>query len=146
MIKTTLNAIFNLFDSDKDCTEEELFKETSLMVLSRATNADSNIIPAEVKVVVEMIDTITGEEVSEADVRVAGQSHLYESAPLESYVERVSTKLSIERRVTIAKALARVVVADERVTKREVSFYNMVCSALKLRPSDLVGLIPTQSH
>ena len=145
MIKSTLNAIRKLLASDTECDAEELFKEAMLMVLSRATNVDSNIDPVEVTTVVDIVSEVTGDIVSSADVRVAGQSELYESASLERYCESVASRISRRKRVVIAQTLAKVILVDKRVTRREVYFFNMVCNAFSLRPSDLMGLVATQA-
>ena len=142
MIKSTLNVIATLF-SDQNLTteeEEELFNETLLMTLARATSADTNIHPIEVDLVQVKVKEVTGQSVTSADVRVAANSHLFEKTSLENWLVRINTILSIEQKVTIVQALSDIIRADERVTLREVTFFNMVSDALRLKPAHLIGL------
>ena len=142
MINATLKVIANLF-ADQNLSEEdeiELFNETALMTLARATNADSNIHPIEVKLVQEKIKEVTGQDISTKDVRVAANSHLFEKTTLENWLIRIHTNLSTHQKVAILVALADVIRADEKVTQREVTFFNMVSAALRLSPSDILGI------
>ena len=127
-------------------TEEEklaLRKEATLMTLARATASDTNIKAVEVSTVRDIISRVTGEEVTDADVRVAANSKLYESAPLEKYLASVGRKLDVQDRIDIAEALAEVIVSDERVTSKEIAFFNMVAGAFSLTPAELAGLVQT---
>ena len=146
MIRSSLNAILGLFDDDGDSPEElqELFNEVVLMTLSRATSVDSNINTVEVGLVTKIVGDLTKQQVTESDVRVAANSQIYESGSLSRYLNAVSVKLSTERRIELINALATVIMADKRVTEREVFFFNMVVSDLNVQPSDLVGLSQTQ--
>ena len=91
----------------------------------------------------DIISRVTGEEVTDADVRVAANSKLYESAPLEKYLASVGRKLDVQDRIDIAEALAEVIVSDERVTSKEIAFFNMVAGAFSLTPAELAGLVQT---
>lgn len=147
MIRSSLSAIFKLFDETGASPEEdkELFNETVLMTLSRATSVDSNIHPAELGLVRDIVAELTGQDVTDSDVRVAANSHIYEEGSLSRYLNAVSVRLPIERKIELVNALARIVKADERITEREVFFFNMVVSDLNLRASDLLGLNQTQA-
>ena len=141
-----LKNILKIFGGS-ELTEEEkqaLVKEAALMTLARATASDSNIKKVEVETVREIVERVTGEEVSVADVRVAANSKLFESAPLERYLEDVGRKIDVADRLDIANALAEVINSDERVSSREVTFFNMVAGAFQLTPAELAGLIETE--
>lgn len=144
MILSTLNHILKLLGGGEPAPEEReaIFKETVLLVLSRATDSDANIKPIEVDAVRAIIQKVTGEEVSAADVRVAAHSKIYESAPLDKQLGCVARTLALEQRVRIAKALAEVIASDARVTSKEVRFFNGVADALDLTPAALAGLFP----
>lgn len=147
MIRTSLSAIFKLFDetSGSPVEDEELFNETVLMTLSRATSVDSNIHPAEIGLVRDMVCELTGQDITDSDVRVAANSHIYEEGSLSRYLNAVSLRLPLERKIALINALATIIKADKRITEREVFFFNMVVGDLNLRASDLVGLGQTQA-
>ena len=83
-LKNVLN-IFGGSDISED-QQNELFKEVLLMTLARAADADINIQSAEVSRIQEIIKEHCGEEVSEADVRVAARAELYAEANLRKYL------------------------------------------------------------
>lgn len=145
MILSTLNHVLKLLGGGTAEPEDRqaVFNETVLLVLSRATDSDANIKPIEIDTVREIVAKTTGEEVSAADVRVAAHSKIYEDAPLERNLARVAEKLDIQDRAKIAKALAEVILADERVTAKEVRFFNVVAASLALTPATLSGLFVT---
>ncbi len=145
MSLSSLSSILKILGVGEPTPKErgQLVKETVMLVLSRATDSDTNIKPIEIDTVRNIVKQTTGEEVSAADVRMAAHSKIYESAPLERHLRRVGWGMDIQDRVMIAKALAEVILADERVTAREVRFFNMVAEALELTPAALVGLSAT---
>ena len=145
MSLSTLSHILSLFSGQEPSPEErqELVNETVMLVLSRATDSDTNIHPVEVDSVREIVKKTTGEEVSAVDVRMAAHSKIYESAPLERHLQRVGPQIDVHDRVMIAKSLAEVILVDGRVTGREVRFFNMVADALELTPAELAGLFAT---
>lgn len=147
MIKSSLNAIFALFDetNKSETFQEDLFNESVLMTLSRATSIDSNINPVEVSRVREIVSDLTNQDVSDSDVRVAANSQIYEEGSLSRFLNAVSLKLSVKHKLSLVNALADVIKADHRVTEREVFFFNMVVSDLNIRASDLVELEQTQA-
>ena len=141
---SSLSHILNMFVGSSELTPEEqreLVNETVLLVLSRATDSDSNIKPIEIDTVRDIVKKATGEDVTSTDVRMAAHSKIYESAPLERHLLRVGRQIDVADRVMIAKALADVILSDARVTMREVRFFNMVATALELTPADLAGLV-----
>ncbi len=128
-------------------TEEEkqqLFKEVALMTLARATSADTNIKHVEVETVQDVLKRITGEEVSLPDIRVAAKSEIFEDKPLDRYLAGVSSKLSTEARARIMGCLAEVIRADDRISHFETDYFDMVATALKATPSEIVGFIPAE--
>lgn len=143
MIQSTLNVIAKIFAEQFLTAEEteELFYETVLMTLARATNADTNIHPVEVALVKTKVKEVTGQDITEADVRVAANSDLFERTSLENCLIRINTILTTEQKVSIVRALSEVVQVDEKITQREVSFFNRVSDSLNLTPSDLMGLV-----
>ena len=112
-------------------------------MLARATAADTNIKHLEVESVREIIKKNTGEDLSAKDVRMAAHAGLFDSDPLERHLARVCNKIDVHDRVMIANALAEVILVDERVTGREVRFFNMVAEALDLTPANIAGLMVT---
>jgi uncharacterized tellurite resistance protein B-like protein len=137
------NIISKIFGGSTPTDEEkaQLFKEVAMMVLARATASDTNIKPVEIETVRLIIERVTGEETSDADVRVAANSKLFETEPLERYLNRAGRILDVTDRVTIAEALAEVIVSDARITTKETAFFNMVASAFNLTPAELAGLV-----
>ena len=145
---TSLEGVLKIFGGGGgDPSPEEqaqLFKEVALMTLARATAADSNINNVEVELVQSILKEKTGEEFPAADIRVAAQSEIFEKAPLEKYIKSSARKLKWQDRVTIALALSEVIKADDRITDREINFFNMISDALELSPAQLVGLAPEE--
>lgn len=139
----SLAGVLKIFGGSEPSPEEQaqLVKEVMLMTLARATAADTNIKAIEVEKVREVLQAHTGEDFPAADVRVAAQSRIYESAPLDKYLASSAKKIAVKDRVDIAQALAEVVNADGRVSDREVTFYNNVVTALDITPAQLVGMI-----
>ena len=119
-----------------------LFKEAALMTLSRATSSDSNIQSVEVATVQRALRRLCEEEISEADIRVAARSELYERASIDKYLSKVGKNMPIEDRVELLNALADVIKADVRVSEREIEFFNMVAGALNITPAEVAGLAP----
>ena len=121
--------------------KKQLFKEAALMALARATSADTNIHHLEVEAVQQILKRVTGEEVSVADVRVAAGSELFEKQPLEKYLSGVGRKLEAGDRMTIMHSLAEVIRSDERVSRFETDYFDMVANALQVTPSEIMGLV-----
>ena len=144
MINSTLNVVAKIFAEQFLAEEDknELFNETLLMTLARATNADENIHPVEVELVKTKVKEVIDQDVSNADVRVAANSDLFERTSLQNALIRINTILSHDQKLSIVTALSDIIKVDQRVTLREVSFYNKVVYALALTPADLVGLVP----
>ncbi|MCY4657009.1 MAG: TerB family tellurite resistance protein [Gammaproteobacteria bacterium] len=143
MIKSTLNLISSLFsDNPNEEQVEELFNEVLLVTLARATKADSNIHPVEVELVKEKLEAVTGHLVSVKDVRVAANSELFERTTLDNLLGRVSSLVTIDKKIVLMKALSDILKADQRVTEREIRFFNRVSRSLSVTPADIIGLTP----
>jgi uncharacterized tellurite resistance protein B-like protein len=120
--------------------QKQLFKETLLMTLARASSSDTNVETVEVDTVREILKRVTGEDISAADIRVAARSELFESTPLEKYLSRVARKLRLEDRVTILRSLAEVLRSDVTVSQLEVDYFDKIAGALDVNPAALAGL------
>ena len=121
--------------------KQQLFKEAALMALARATSADTNIRDIELEAVQRVLKRVTGEEVSVVDIGVAAESELFERQPLEKYLSGVGRKLEAEDRMAIVHSLADVIRSDERVSHFETDYFDMVARALKVTPSEIIGLV-----
>jgi len=121
-----------------------LFREALLLTLSRATSSDVRIDPVEVEKVQKIMQSVIGEEVSAADIRVAAASELYESAPLDRYLGVVGRVLGPSERATIIKSLAEVIKSDRRISPKEVDFFNRVANAVGASPAEIAGLIESE--
>ena len=120
--------------------QKELLKEVLVMTLSRASNADINIDPAEISTIQRIIKQAIGEDVSEAEIRVASKSELYERAPLEKYLSRCGRLLGDAERALTLRSLAEVIKTDCHISFREVEFFDKVAEALAVKPSMLMGI------
>ncbi|MXZ44481.1 MAG: hypothetical protein F4Z01_05865 [Gammaproteobacteria bacterium] len=145
MISSGLNAILKLFQSGstKQSTTE-IFNETVLMTLARTTSADTNIKNIELEAVQRIVKETTGEEVSIADIRIAAKSQLFESATLERYLGSVGKVLTLKQKISLLESVVSVIHSDERVSSREISFFNMVSQSIGVSPAELMGLVITE--
>lgn len=130
-----------LFGETSETADPGLFRELFVLVLARATDADSYSHPAEIKMVQDVIREELGEELSGAEVRTAAASKIYETAPLQRCLTDAAPKLSLEQRRTILSSLVRIMEADDRVSSREAEFFNMVVDSLHLTAADAAGLL-----
>lgn len=142
---SNFSNILKIFGGAQPTEEEkrELFKEVTVMTLARATASDTNIKPVEIETVCVIISQVINEEVPESEVRVQANSKLFEKEPLEKYLSRCGRVLDVQDRITIAEALAQVILADGRVSAKEIAFFNMVASAFALTAAELAGLVAT---
>ncbi len=137
-----LGGVLKIFGGSEPSEEEkaQLAKEVMLMVLARATAADTNIKQVEVEKVRQVLKQHTGEDFTDSEVRVAANSRIYEKAPLDRYVDVSARKLDVSACLNIALALKEVIHSDERVSDYEISFFNSIVGALDLTPAQLMGL------
>ena len=133
-------AIKKLLNHDPDDEQQQLFREAVLMVLSRATSADSNIEPVEITAVQAVLKEVLDEDVSEADIRTAAASAVFESQPLEKYLSSVSRKISSTQRMVIIESLATVIRSDDLIRHFELDFFDRVANAMRATPSEIAGL------
>ncbi|HEY5647644.1 MAG TPA: TerB family tellurite resistance protein [Pseudomonadales bacterium] len=140
---SNFSNILKFFGGGQPSAEEkqELFKEVAVMTLARATASDTNIKPVEIETVRTIIEKVISEEVSAADVRIQANSKIFESEPLEKYLARAGRVLDMQDRATIARALAEVILADGRISDKEINFFNMVAGAFQLTPATVAGLV-----
>ncbi len=120
---------------------QELFKEVMLMVLSRATRVDSNVEAVEIAKVQEVLKEQLGEDFSDADIRTAASSAMFESQSIERYLASATRKLDERERVIILASLASVIRSDDEVRFFELDFFDKVALALRATPSEIAGLI-----
>ncbi|MGB5489579.1 MAG: TerB family tellurite resistance protein [Woeseiaceae bacterium] len=132
--------IFSGSDVSPD-QESELFKEVLLMTLARAADADINIQAVEVDRIREILKAHTGEDFTTADIRVAARAELYAEATLVRYLGSVYKKLSDAHCAETIQALADVFRSDQSVSVLEVDFFDNVAGALRVKPSQIAGLI-----
>ncbi|MBT8136192.1 MAG: TerB family tellurite resistance protein [Gammaproteobacteria bacterium] len=130
------------FSGSKPNSEQlrQLRNEVALVTLARATSADTNIHPCEIETVQRMLKKITNEDIDAGEIRLAAKSGLFEKAPLSRYLNRAARQLEDSDRLDIARALAEVIRSDVRISPFETAFFDMVADALRLTPSQLVGL------
>lgn len=138
-----LKNVLNIFGGSEfsEEAENELFKEVLLMTLARAADADINIQAAEVERIREILKEHTGDEFSNADIRVAARAELYAEATLVKYLASVSKKMSTAHRVETVQALADVFRSDRNVSVLEVDFFNKVVDSLSVSPAQVAGLV-----
>lgn len=142
MALADLSNVLNIFRERELNTEvqETLFKEVLLMTLARASSADANIDPVEVTTVQEIMKRVTGEEVSDADIRLASRPALFEEAPFGKYLTSVRKRISSAQRASVVSSLADVIKSDTKVSVLEIDFFNMVARELQATPAEIVGL------
>lgn len=138
-----LKNVLNIFGGSEISAdaENELFKEVLLMTLARAADADINIQAAEVERIREILNEHTGEEFSNADIRVAARAELYAEATLVKYLNTVSKKMTTAHRVETVQALADVFRSDQNVSVLEVDFFDKVVESLNVTPAQVAGLV-----
>lgn len=124
-----------------EAERNDLFRETLLMTLARAANADINIKTVEVDRIREILKAHTGQDFGAADIRVAARDELYAEATLFKYLASVRSKLSEHHRTETLTALADVFRVDATVSVLEVDFFNGVAAALQVTPAQLAGLV-----
>ncbi len=137
-----LSNVLNIFRGGEKSAEdkEALFKEVMLMTLARATSSDANIDPCEIATVQAILKETTGDDFSEADIRLASRPTLYDEAPFSKYLSSVRKDLGSSEVSRIVQALASVIKSDTNVRELEIDFFNMVANELKATPAETIGL------
>ena len=141
MASPNLSSVLNFFQSKPSEEEQnELAQEVMLMVLARATSADTNIKDVEIEKVREVLKDHLNVDYEAADVRVAANSELYMQTSLKDYLSYRSIKMRTEDKVETIQALEEVINVDGRVSSLEIDFFNNVAEALALTPAEIMGL------
>ena len=85
MALSAFSNIKKLFggSASSDSERDELYKEALLLVLARAADSDTSVRAVEVEIVRKIVQRETGDDVSDADVRVAAASELVEETGIE---------------------------------------------------------------
>ncbi|GAB5500445.1 MAG: hypothetical protein PsegKO_27560 [Pseudohongiellaceae bacterium] len=135
------SAIRELVGSGTAKHKQELFQETMLMVLARATRVDSNVESVEVAQVKAALKEHTGVDFSDADIRTAASSEIFASQSLERYLTSATRKLSESERVAVLDALASIIRSDEEIRYTELDFFDRVATSLRATPSEIAGLL-----
>ena len=135
---STIKDLITDLGAGKD--EEVLFKEVILLVLARATRADSNVESIEVEHIQKALKELTGEEFSRGDILTASSSEIYEAQSLERTLANAARKLGQEKRSVILSCLADLIRADSSIRYQELEFFDQVATALKATPSEIAGL------
>ena len=135
---STIKDLITDLGAGKD--EEVLFKEVILLVLARATRADSNVESIEVEHIQKALKELTGEEFSRGDILTASSSEIYEAQSLERTLANAARKLGQEKRSVILSCLADLIRADSSIRDQELEFFDQVATALKATPSEIAGL------
>ena len=96
MASPNLSSVLNFFQSKPSEEEQnELAQEVMLMVLARATSADTNIKDVEIEKVREVLKDHLNVDYEAADVRVAANSELYMNTSLKKR-KKLSNKLCLK--------------------------------------------------
>ena len=103
------------------------------------TRADLTIDAVEIDTVSQYVKAVTGASISDATIRVAASSEIFEKAPLAKQLQRISKYLSSAHRLTIVQGLAQVISSDGNVSDNETEFFNTLVKALNLTPAELFG-------
>jgi uncharacterized tellurite resistance protein B-like protein len=111
-----------------------------MMTLAEASMADANIHPLEIETIQKIMQRETGQDLTEADIRVASRSDSYRPASLLKYLRRARFQLNAENKATILRALVDVIKSDTKINVLEIDFFNQVIKALRMSPADQQGL------
>ncbi len=120
--------------------QKELYREVLLMTLARTSSSDANIHPAEIETIQQIMQRETGQELTEADIRKAARSELYESVNLRKYLRSVQRQLKVEDRSKIVQAVADVIKSDAQINVLEIDFFYQVANALRITLVEPLGL------
>lgn len=139
---SSLTNVLKIFRSSEisEVDKHSLFHEAVLMTLARATSADTNIDPVEVDTVQKVVERVTGAKITDAEIRVAAKSELFEKNTLDKCLKQIAPKLDSEHRVGIVAALLEVIRSDVRVSPWEVEYFDKVVAALGVKPHEVAGL------
>jgi uncharacterized tellurite resistance protein B-like protein len=139
----SLRTVLKVFGGEElgQADRNSLVKEVLLMTLACASSSDTNVASIEVSTVRKVIKDATGESLSDAEIRIAASSDLFEDEPVENTIEKLSDQLSLRDRLFVVRKLEEVIRSDQRVSEFELDYYDRIANALGMRPSELAGLI-----
>jgi uncharacterized tellurite resistance protein B-like protein len=141
MSSVTFDSLKSLFNgADSDSSSRQLLKEILLLVLARATRADTNVEADEITTVQTILAEVLGETINVADIKLAATSEMFERRSLDRSLTKATRKLSDEDRILILHSLARVFRADKHIRELELDYFDRVANALKATPSEIAGL------
>ena len=141
MASGKLSSVLKLFDNDPTPEEQDdLKREVMLLVLARATAADTNIKDVEIEKVREVLTAHLNTEFDASEVRVAANSELYERAPLKKILSTSAARMRDDDKVETIQALAEVISVDGRVSALEIACFNEVAIAMSVTPAEIMGL------
>ena len=137
-----LQSVLNVFggSSTSEKTQDELYKEVLMMTLAEACRADANIHPLEIQAIQQIMRRETGQDLTEADIRVVSRSDTNSSANLRKFLRRARVQLNTENKATILQALVDVIKSDTKINVLEIDFFNRVVDALRMTPAEQHGL------
>jgi len=133
-----LRRVLNIFggSSTSEKTRDEFYKEVLMMTLAEASRADANVHPLEIETIQQIMRRETGQDFTEADIRVASRLDIYSSANLRKYLRRARVQLNAENKATILQALIDVIKSDTKINVLEIDFFNRVVDALRMTPAE----------
>lgn len=141
MSPVKFESLIGLFQSpESEATSKQLLKEVLVVVLARAIRADTNIDPAEVTAVQDVLSDVLQESISAADIRLAASSELFERQSLDRHLKKATRKLSDEDRIVILQSLIHVFCSDDHIRESELDYFDRIANALKATPSEIAGL------
>ncbi len=111
-----LGSVLRIFggSSASEKTRDEIYREVLMMTLAEASRADANIHPLEIETIQQIMQRETGQDLTEADIRVASWSNTYRSANLRKFLRRARVHLDPENKATILQALIDVICRNVR--------------------------------
>ena len=139
-----LQSLLNVFRG-KESTDEDYdayFEELFVTVLARATSADTNIEPREIKTVQQLYEEVFDKELESGAVRTAAKSEIFETTPFETYVKTAGKKLKSTDKHLLCRSVLQVMAADDRHSQMEIDFFNQVINGLDMTPAEIVGFLP----
>ena len=137
-----LRSVLRIFggSSAGEKTRDEIYREVLMITLAEASRADANIHPLEIETIQKIMQRETGQDLTEADIRVASWSNTYRSANLRKFLRRARVHLDTENKATILQALIDVIKSDAEINVLEIDFFNQVIKALRMSPAEQQGL------
>ena len=138
-----LQNLLRAFRGEKSTGDDNgtLLEELFVILLSRATSADTNIAPSEIETVQRVYKEVFGNEIETSVIRTAAKSEIFEQTPLESYVKAAGKKLSSNDKQLICRSMLKVMAADERHSPMEIDFFNTMVKALDMTPAEIAGFV-----